>query len=42
MATEPMLDTEGKALKVGAMYCCVSPRNGYVSVRETHLTDAIA
>ncbi|WP_235582935.1 hypothetical protein, partial [Pseudomonas aeruginosa] len=29
MATEPMLDTEGKALKVGAMYCCVSPRNGY-------------
>lgn len=29
MANEPMLDTEGKALKVGAMYCCVSQRNGY-------------
>lgn len=28
MATEPMLDTEGKALKVGAMYCCVSQCNG--------------
>jgi hypothetical protein len=29
MAKEPMLDTEGKALEVGAMYCCVSQRNGY-------------
>ena len=29
MATKPMLDTEGKALKIGAMYCCVSQCNGY-------------
>lgn len=29
MAKEPMLDTEGKALEVGAMYCCVSQRNGH-------------
>ena len=29
MATKPMLDTEGKALKVGAMYCCVTQCNAY-------------
>ncbi|MDH4602385.1 hypothetical protein [Pseudomonas syringae] len=29
MDTKLMLDTEGKALKIGAMYCCVSQRNGY-------------
>lgn len=29
MATEPMLDTEGNALEIGAMYCCVSKRNGH-------------
>ncbi len=29
MSTESLLDTEGKALKVGAMYCCVTKRNGY-------------
>lgn len=29
MTSEPMLDTEGKALQVGAMYCCVTERDDY-------------